>query len=502
MNDKDTPLDSSNELEEIWSIFALEGRESLDTVEKTLLALEVTPLDFEQVRQLFRALHTFKGAVRMMGLPAMEALAHGAEDLVGLVRDEGVTLTKEMINLLLDVLDQLRQMLEYALMHRQDDKTANIAGLLARLRGVLAQYTQPPDIARPAPDDENSEKPADSFSDAAAQPSAPAAVELPAEASVKIDTPDTGIEMIDPATDPVYLQIFREIAEEELWRLQHAQTALTDGDEAAFLEIKEMADNLGHAARQMGFMRIVAVLEELVNAVDNSADQDPFTGPTVITAHLENLLVEFLGVSVPVTPAIASVQPLPQESPVEAAAPLTEVQTFLKTAQGELSHLRGALVSLGSGNEDALPEIQQVAATLKDAAQLLGYSRFIESVDNLLAVTAEPASEARNLQLNKVELALFEELVTIQEVSQTPAPEDPEGMPNFVWLFRRWHAVRVFANLARLCEVADDLHQFMQQFLADGSVSKRIPVWPMKPPTCCGRFIIAACFTSWIRWPG
>jgi len=496
MTDQTAAASYSNEIEEIWALFAQEGVESLDTVEAALLSLETNPTDSERIGELFRALHTFKGMARMMGLPTIEALSHCTEDLVGLVRDDGVALTGEMINLLLAVLDEFRTMLAYALAHRQDAADFQITAVMVRLKLMLAQYSDRKSVS-PA---KNSGKPPQKTAAAGELPffeqpqSAPPRNELTQEplflspadevvlAPAETLLPDSAqttaaaddsfpvIDPINPATDPVYLQIFRDIAEAELWRLQRAQTALAAGDEAAFLEIKEAADNLGHAARQMGFTRIVTALDDLANAVNNLAGPIRVTGLAEITAHLENLRVELLGDGF--SAAIEAAELLPEEAPVEADSSLTKVPAFLKTAQDELNHLRGTLIALSSGDAGVLPEIQRVAATLKDAAQLLGYNRFIDSVDNLLAVATEPASEARNLRLNKMELALFEELVTIQEISQTPAPDDASGLPGFVWLFRRWHAVRVFANLAHLREVADDLHQFIQRFLADGNVLK------------------------------
>ena len=110
MADKETYDDYSAELEEVWALFAEDGKEALDAVEETLLALESNPTDVGQIATLFRGLHTFKGNARMMGLEVFESLAHHAEDLVALVRDEGVVLTSGMIDLLLEILDRSRAM--------------------------------------------------------------------------------------------------------------------------------------------------------------------------------------------------------------------------------------------------------------------------------------------------------------------------------------------------------------------------------------------------------
>lgn len=122
--------------DEVWSLFAEEGGEALDLMEEALLKLESDPRDAGEVARLFRAVHTFKGQARMMGLSLIESLAHDAEEVAALVRDEGVCLTPEMVDLLLEVLDRLRQMLDHAVVHRSDVDLSP-AQLQARLRALL-----------------------------------------------------------------------------------------------------------------------------------------------------------------------------------------------------------------------------------------------------------------------------------------------------------------------------------------------------------------------------
>ncbi len=61
----------SAELEEIWALFAQEGRENLNLVEECLLGLEKDPTDTQQIAALFRAMHSFKGGARMMGFTVL-----------------------------------------------------------------------------------------------------------------------------------------------------------------------------------------------------------------------------------------------------------------------------------------------------------------------------------------------------------------------------------------------------------------------------------------------
>jgi two-component system chemotaxis sensor kinase CheA len=258
MIDKETRDDSSGELEEVWSLFAEDGREALDVVEETLLELEADPTDTGQVARLFRGLHTFKGNARMMGLSVIESLAHHAEDLVTLVRDEGVILTSAMVDLLLEVLDHSRVMLDYALAHRLDADTTQVEELVMRLEAMVADNCR-----RQGPSEKPDSRPADEV----------LGVHVAGEAL----EPVLAEQFIDPATDPAYVRIFLELAEDELGHLLPALDALVSEDEEekeeGIQEIKAAASTLGHAAGRMGYEHLVALLGDLVTAVEEMSGE-------------------------------------------------------------------------------------------------------------------------------------------------------------------------------------------------------------------------------------
>jgi two-component system chemotaxis sensor kinase CheA len=129
----------SAELAEIWTLFAQESKDNLAAAETVLLQLEQDRANQDYIKALFRALHSFKGGVRMMGLTVMESLAHHAEDLIALVRDDGVALESAMIDLILAVIDRLRGMLDQVLANERDVEADHIADLIASLREMHAR---------------------------------------------------------------------------------------------------------------------------------------------------------------------------------------------------------------------------------------------------------------------------------------------------------------------------------------------------------------------------
>jgi two-component system chemotaxis sensor kinase CheA len=321
----------STELAELWAIFAQEGRENLDLVEETLLKLEAEPTDRRTIAELFRAIHTFKGDAHMMGLPGVELLAHHAEDLVALVRDDGIPLSRAMIDLLLEILDRLRELLIFVVEQRRDIEPAQIEAPLQQLQAMLA------DPSPPAP------LPGDCKEEGSALPQ-----ELPS--AEPLPEPDaTGFEKFDLMADFGYVRIFLEMAQEEMSRLQLALDRLMSGDESAAEEIKAVVESMKYATEQIGYERMTADLEELLAAIHEPDDPH-----------------------------------LPSD---------------------------------------------------------------------------------RTIKLKKIQLALFEQLTAIQEMAPpAPSVDEPE-LPDVAWLFRHWCVERVFADLTRLADVAEELEQFLTEFL-------------------------------------
>jgi two-component system chemotaxis sensor kinase CheA len=254
-------------LDEVWALFAEDGREALDLVEETLLALEADPTNAEQVARLFRGLHTFKGNARMMGLSVIESLAHHAEDLVALVRDEGVALTGGMTDLLLDVLDRSREMLDHARAHRRDVEAAQVQEMMVRLQAMLAEIPEESRSSRRILS-EGAGEDMDERGDESADE-----MLFPEIEDIKpVEIPTSVQETIDPATDPEFVRIFLEMAEDERDRLGAAVGALAGGDEEegeCLQKIAAVVDTLRLASERMGYERIVAILDAVAATVED-----------------------------------------------------------------------------------------------------------------------------------------------------------------------------------------------------------------------------------------
>lgn len=94
--------------------FREETEDCLNQMEQLLLALENRPGDPELLSSLFRTAHTTKGNASLLEFNVLAHSLHGVEDLLDLIRGQALTLSQELINLLLQTVDALRQMAKNA----------------------------------------------------------------------------------------------------------------------------------------------------------------------------------------------------------------------------------------------------------------------------------------------------------------------------------------------------------------------------------------------------
>lgn len=98
-------------LDEIVSEFLVESYESLDRLDRDLMALEETPGDRERMSSIFRTIHTIKGTSGFLAFPRLEKVAHVGESLLVPLRDGELTLTQDIANNLLAMVDAVRSIL-------------------------------------------------------------------------------------------------------------------------------------------------------------------------------------------------------------------------------------------------------------------------------------------------------------------------------------------------------------------------------------------------------
>ncbi len=100
-----------SEFEAYRGLFVAESRENHENLVKNLLILEKggsqTAID-----EIFRSIHTLKGASASMGFSEMERLCHTMEDVFQLIRSGGAVISEDLGNILLASSDSIELMLD------------------------------------------------------------------------------------------------------------------------------------------------------------------------------------------------------------------------------------------------------------------------------------------------------------------------------------------------------------------------------------------------------
>ena len=119
--------------DEVLEFFVPEAEEHLQAVTECLLALEGNP-NADEINRLFRSMHTVKGSAAQVGLHRLSAVAHRVEDLIGRLRDGELQPSAEIVDLLLQSVDVLKQFL-----HRQWASEAEMAAAVDPLLARIAE---------------------------------------------------------------------------------------------------------------------------------------------------------------------------------------------------------------------------------------------------------------------------------------------------------------------------------------------------------------------------
>ncbi|MBI4714501.1 MAG: hybrid sensor histidine kinase/response regulator, partial [Nitrospirae bacterium] len=95
---------------ELRDLFRVESEEHIRLIEKDLLRLESDPADAAALEEIFREVHSLKGASRMVGVTGVERLSHRMEDFFGLARKGKGRFAPEIFDLLYRALDAVRRL--------------------------------------------------------------------------------------------------------------------------------------------------------------------------------------------------------------------------------------------------------------------------------------------------------------------------------------------------------------------------------------------------------
>ncbi len=122
--------------EEVLRDFIAEAREHLETIEPNLLELEKNPEDLSIIDEIFRPMHSLKGASGFLNLTKMNKLAHKTENILDEMRKGNLKNTPEIMDVVLEATDLLRQILDN-LESSGEEGDVEIDDVVARIEHIL-----------------------------------------------------------------------------------------------------------------------------------------------------------------------------------------------------------------------------------------------------------------------------------------------------------------------------------------------------------------------------
>ena len=166
------------DLSQFYDMFFDEADELLADMEQTLLQLDIDRPDIDQLNAIFRAAHSIKGGAGTFGcFGQLAETTHLLENLLDALRNNEITLRKDMVDLFLETKDVLSDQVAAYRNGEQPDAEVyeRICGQLRQLaldeKARAAGATAPP-AAQPAP---------------APAPVAPSPAEVPVPAAAPVD---------------------------------------------------------------------------------------------------------------------------------------------------------------------------------------------------------------------------------------------------------------------------------------------------------------------------
>lgn len=131
----------SIDIEQFHSVFFDESDEHLDDMEQLLMSLDVESPDPEELNSIFRAAHSIKGGSGIFGFDALMNLTHVMENLLDKARNHEISVTTEIVNVLLETLDVLKATLD-AYRHQTAVPNADIVERMRILNTAMVEQNE------------------------------------------------------------------------------------------------------------------------------------------------------------------------------------------------------------------------------------------------------------------------------------------------------------------------------------------------------------------------
>jgi len=129
----------ADEMDEIINEFIIEAEEILDQLDPLFVELEQKGQDPEIINEIFRGMHTLKGAAGFLGFQNVVDVAHRAEAILKRLREGEMLISPEITDAILKATDTLRMLIVH--IKAKEEVKEDLSPVLKLLDNVLSQET-------------------------------------------------------------------------------------------------------------------------------------------------------------------------------------------------------------------------------------------------------------------------------------------------------------------------------------------------------------------------
>lgn len=428
--------------------FVNETVEHLEEMEGNLLQLEDHPGDRGLLNDIFRSVHTIKGAAEYLGMGRIAELSHKLENLLDMLRHDACTANREVIDLLMAARDRIGILT--ADLHEGQTEQADIEDLLIRIQAVRPESVDATLVNSAAND-------VDSTSDSTPKP---------------LDSPVS--EPYEEEHDEELFGIFLEQLQEGLESLQAWTNALPGADRSDRIEIlgrcREQLDPLRSSANYMGYGKLTALYDAWHAAIQSAREclvNDDDTGFTTFLADHMQTNIDVIGDAFPQLKPPESGPGIPPDTVEE------DTFSFFECGDEDLSggpeaalnpdeFLQGMEVDAGALHDPGLPDELRLFPA--------------EGLEPEDPGTGEAKTEALDLGLLQEFVAETVDHLAVMESSLLQLEVDPGDKETLNDLFRSLHTIKgaaEYMGLGRIAELSHKLENLLELLRQGGRTPNR-----------------------------
>ena len=123
-----------DEMEEIIQDFIIESQEILDNLDEKFVELEKDKTDQQLLNEIFRNIHTIKGAAGFLGFNQMVEISHSTESILKRLKEGRIPVTSATMDVILESVDYMKSILQH--IKDGDGGEEDLSGIIDKLTAV------------------------------------------------------------------------------------------------------------------------------------------------------------------------------------------------------------------------------------------------------------------------------------------------------------------------------------------------------------------------------